>query len=205
MSIAILPQVESSFPHRYISDSAPIPSPFCSNAVFCSLRCRKSALETHHPYECRMAGILKDTGLDQMSLILMVLRAVAQKPLAFFRKAERQGDFSEDNLRDSVGGEDDDRVYLSSDYNNLFNLITHEDSRDAPDVAAKTVFAVFLMLALKTAGYFRDEEEEDEVLVGRLLFHFLQCFQFNSHMVECIYENRLIATDAETRIWKDAK
>ena len=41
--------------------------------------------------------------------------------------------------------------------------------------------------------------------IGRLLLHFMQCFQFNTHMVETVYANRLIAYDAETRIWKDAR
>ena len=34
--------------------------------------------------------------------------------------------------------------------------------------------------------------------------HFLQCFQFNTHMVESVYLNRLIAPDSETRMWKNA-
>ncbi len=38
----------------------------------------------------------------------------------------------------------------------------------------------------------------------RLLLRFLECFQFNTHMVESVLANRLIAPDAETRIWKRA-
>ena len=194
---------DSIFCNRYITDSAPIPCPTCSTMAFCSLKCRAAALGSYHAYECRMAGLLKETGLDQMSLILMVLRAIAQKPLSFFREAEQRGDFSSHNLKNGVG--DDDGLFLSADYKNLFNLISHEERREKPDVAAKTVFAVFLGLSLKYAGYFEKDSRDDEVLVCRLLFHFLQCFQFNSHMVECIYENRLIAVDAETRIWKEAR
>jgi hypothetical protein len=32
--------------------------------------------------------------------------------------------------------------------------------------------------------------------------HFMQCFQFNMHLIESVLENRLIAPDSETRIWK---
>ena len=42
-------------------------------------------------------------------------------------------------------------------------------------------------------------------LSGYLLAHFLQCFQFNTHMIESVYSNRVIAPDAETRMWKDAR
>merc|ERR1719384_32672 len=41
--------------------------------------------------------------------------------------------------------------------------------------------------------------------IAYLLAHFLQCFQFNTHMIESVYSNRLIAPDAETRMWKDAR
>ena len=34
---------------------------------------------------------------------------------------------------------------------------------------------------------------------GRLMSHFLQCFQFNMHLIESVLENRLIAPDSETR------
>ena len=39
---------------------------------------------------------------------------------------------------------------------------------------------------------------------GKLLAHFLQCIQFNMHMVESGFSNRLICLDSETRIWKFA-
>ena len=40
--------------------------------------------------------------------------------------------------------------------------------------------------------------------IGKLLAHFLQCIQFNMHMVESGFSNRLICLDSETRIWKFA-
>ena len=45
---------------------------------------------------------------------------------------------------------------------------------------------------------------EEEVLVCRLLCHFVQCIQFNTHTVESTYENRMVAWDSETRLWKRA-
>jgi hypothetical protein len=40
-------------------------------------------------------------------------------------------------------------------------------------------------------------------MLGKLLAHFLQCIQFNMHMVESFFSNRMIAPDSETRIWKN--
>ena len=43
------------------------------------------------------------------------------------------------------------------------------------------------------------------IVSGYLLAHFLQCFQFNTHMVEGVFSNRLIAPDAEFRMWKESR
>ena len=46
----------------------------------------------------------------------------------------------------------------------------------------------------------------DRTTSCRMLLHFLMCFQFNTHMVEGVFANRLISThDVETRIWKEAE
>jgi hypothetical protein len=39
----------------------------------------------------------------------------------------------------------------------------------------------------------------DTLVSGRLMSHFMQCFQFNMHLVESVLENRIIAPDSETR------
>jgi len=45
---------------------------------------------------------------------------------------------------------------------------------------------------------------DSEVMIGRLLKHFLDCIQFNTHTVESIFENRVVAFDTETRLWKES-
>ena len=40
--------------------------------------------------------------------------------------------------------------------------------------------------------------------LGKLVAHFLQCIQFNMHMVDAVFSNRLVAPDSETRVWKNA-
>jgi len=107
----------------------------------------------------------------------------------------------EDDFRD----EDPDVVAYSS----LLNLVTHQSRRVDVDVATKAAFSIFLTACLKIAGYFEglkeEEAKEAETLTAMLLLRFLQAFQFNTHMIESVFGNRVISgRDAETRIWKEA-
>ena len=46
--------------HAFIDDNgAAVPCPTCSAAVFCSLRCRKTAYGTYHKYECRLGPVIR--------------------------------------------------------------------------------------------------------------------------------------------------
>ena len=72
----------------------------------------------------------------------------------------------------------------------------------------KNVFV--LRRCLDLSGYFSGVPAEDlladRTTSCRMLLHFLMCFQFNTHMVEGVFANRLISThDVETRIWKEAE
>ncbi len=189
----------------YIKDDAPIPCPTCSKVVFCSLKCRRKALESYHVIECALSPVFAATKLDKMPLVVMVLRAIAQKPINFF--LENADKFSDHNVKNGVEG-DDNQVYRSDDYRNLYNLVTHEEHREPEDVAAKIAFAVFLTRCLASAGYFAsvkaDDLEAAEERIAAVALQFLQGFQFNTHMIESVYENRLIGQDAETRIWKES-
>ena len=90
------------------------------------------------------------------------------------------------------------------------------------DITTKYIFGGLLVKALIAAGYFEGNPEnienestvqkggggvvtEQQVLICRLITHFMECMQFNSHMIDSVYLNRIIAPDSETRMWKDAK
>lgn len=193
-----------------------IPCPTCSKVVFCTVKCRREALESYHRYECRLEPLMSSTGLPKVSLITLALRAVVQKPVEFF--LENRDKFKEHNVLNGVSQDSDDgdegtagdQVFLSGDYRNLFNLVNHNDSRSPLDITSKTVFAGFFLQALKATKYFVPKKphvkvtREDEYFIGHLLLHFIECFQFNTHRIDSIYLNRLIGHDAETRMWKDA-
>ena len=89
---------------------------------------------------------------------------------------------------DVTWGSTPDQVYKSDDYRSLFNLVTHMERRSVYDVVTKHIIAAILVAALKGADYFpKDGDEAAEVLIGKILAHFLQCIQFNMHMVDSVF------------------
>ncbi|CAB4055686.1 unnamed protein product [Lepeophtheirus salmonis] len=185
----------------YIKDYGSIPCPTCSDVVFCSMICRKNALESYHTVECKMKKYLASAKLFRLPLIMLAIRMITQKPCSFFRT--NKNDFEVHDITHGVECE----LYKSDDYKNAFNLVTHRNKREVIDRVTKCIFAGIIVKFLEKVNYLDDPEklEEDQILIGRLLVHFMQVVQFNTHMIESVYSNRLIASDAETRIWKDAK
>ena len=97
----------------------------------------------------------------------------------------------------------------------MFKHFKHccSERREPYDRYTKTVFACFMLRCLQYVGYFKSVTSEppstsltdDEVLVARLLKHFLECIQFNTHTIESIFENRVVAWDTKTRLWKSCQ
>ena len=50
--------------HCFKSMKAPLPCPICTKVMFCSYECRKIALETYHPYECKIFDFLIASGMS---------------------------------------------------------------------------------------------------------------------------------------------
>ena len=170
--------------------TSPLPCPTCSDVSFCSVDCRSQALQTFHRYECRLTHVFQETGIKDLHLLLLAFRAVSQKPVEYFIKnAERL-----DGADPKFGLGETEEEYLSDDYRTLFNLCTHSHRRDTNDIYSKTIFAAFLLRCLQEVGYFRSVTEtapgltlsQPEVLVGRILKHFLDCIQFNTHTIEVL-------------------
>jgi len=186
--------------------TAPLPCPTCSDVSFCSLSCRSLALNGFHKYECKLTQLFIHTGIKDLPLLLMALRSITQQPVEYFVKNKDK--FS---CPDAKFGLEDQ--YMSTDYSTIFNLCTHREKREPYDLYTKTVFACFLLRCLQETGYFKSVTSEppstsvtdEEVLICRLLKHFLECIQFNTHTVESIFENRMVAWDTETRLWKSSQ
>ena len=87
---------------------------------------RAIALSTYHRYECKIMDFLIASG---MSIVcFMAYKAIVQKPFSYF--LENRDKFEEHNEASGVKIQVDNQgkpveTYLSNDYKNYFNLVTH--------------------------------------------------------------------------------
>ena len=87
---------------------------------------RAAALSTYHRYECKIMDFLIASG---MSIVcFMAYKAIVQKPFSYF--LENRDKFEEHNEASGVKIQVDNQgkpveTYLSNDYKNYFNLVTH--------------------------------------------------------------------------------
>ena len=79
------------------------------------------------------------------------LRAFTQKPAEILLSQISSGNF---DLHDIKHGTQEDFVYQSTDYKNLFNLVTHSEHRSIYDIVTKHIIAAIIVVALKGVGYF---------------------------------------------------
>lgn len=170
--------------HCFKSMKAPLPCNTCTKVMFCSVKCRKAALSTYHKYECKMVDLFLSSG---MSIIcFLALRTVTQREIQWFRDNKDMFDLTK---HDKTSGETKEQkeVYESGDYKNYFNLVNHHSERKTNDMFHRAMFSVFMVRCLRTQGYFPDPPtdvaSEDEILIGKILFHFLEVLQFNAHEV----------------------
>ena len=79
-------------------------------------------------------------------------------------------------------------TYLSKDYRNYFNLVSHHGNRKTGDIFHRAMLTVMLIRCMKKYGYFGPDSTDDvltddECFVGTVLSHFLEVNQFNAHEV----------------------
>lgn len=82
-------------------------------------------------------------------MVLMALRMITQKPLAFFLEIKNK-------LEEKPGI--NNRKYKSSDYLSAYHLVRHEDQRQRNDFFERTVMAIFLLNCLKKTNYFENSK-----------------------------------------------
>ncbi len=102
---------------------------------------RKVALSTYHRYECKSIDFLIASG---MSIIcFLALRAVTGRSVRFFRENEdkfRDHDETSGSVKSRLAGK-----YLSSDYRNLFNLVTHHGERKVGDIFHRALLTIMMI------------------------------------------------------------
>lgn len=160
---------------------APLPCTTCTRALFCNLQCRDQALP-YHKYECRLADFFLSAGMNGICFVAYTL--ISQKCVQWFR--DNRDMFHNHDERSGESKERKD-AYVSSDYRNIFNLVTHHKEMGTNEKFHRTAFSVFLLRCLQSQGYFGEDCSQvlyqDAILIGTLLVHFLEVLQFNTHEV----------------------
>lgn len=111
-------------------------------------------------------------------------------------ESESDGSESEDSGDDEESESSDDEetdvkpeiIYSSDDYLNVFNLEGHDSEQNADDQLALATSSAFLLHFLKKSNYFpvpasKQDISEDELLIARILYRFLQVSQYNTHQI----------------------
>lgn len=167
--------------HCFRESLAPLPSPTCTQTVFCCRPCQEEAMATYHVTESKFMDVLFQHGLRKKEWFL-ALRVVTMRPLAFF-------------LENQVGphnpqhGMEKADVYDGQDFASLFNLVSHHGEWNFREHAYKAFFSLFFVRCLQKSGYFGDKQSEgsslskEELVVGSLMIHIMEVATMNAHEI----------------------
>ena len=147
------------------------PCDTCSQVMFCSDTCRHVA-RRYHDLECGHADIIPGIGP-----LAPVLRILTSRPVEFF--LERR-DYLEKYDRTS------DIIDHGDEFDNLFSLQAG-NKKDSQYKILKAANAYYLLYLLKKMNYFtnndRNTVNEEHLIVGRFLEHFLRIADDNCHEI----------------------
>ena len=170
------------------------PSPLLRPARFCSCKCLKAAMESHHPVEAKvniskLFWNKKEEKYEELSgNILLSYRCITQKPLQFFLD---QASHYED-VDDMFGLEftDPEEQLEYSDYRNLWNLTAHRDRKTKEELLSLSIRTVVFIVMLRYGGYFGTKEtsyaanmSSAEATVAGMMFHIQEGITYNLHQV----------------------
>eukprot|EP00092_Neocalanus_flemingeri_P100883 GFUD01128895.1.p1 GENE.GFUD01128895.1~~GFUD01128895.1.p1 ORF type:complete len:670 (+),score=162.71 GFUD01128895.1:141-2150(+) len=164
---------------------APLPSPTCTQTVFCSRICQTEAMETYHVVESKFMDVLFQHGVKRKEWFL-ALRAVTLKPLSFFLENVKK--YESHNTDYGVDMKSQD-LYTSEDFSCLYNLVGHRDLWEWRDHAYKAFFALFFVRCLQKSEYFGEMQSKDcqlgpeELMIGSLMIHLMEVATMNSHEI----------------------
>ena len=170
--------------HCFNTLQTPLPCTTCTRALYCGLKCRDAAWKQHR-FACKLNDFFDSAGLSV--ICHLAYKLVTGHPPEWFREHE-----SFLAKPDQRSGETSERKeeYLSSDYRNVFNLVSHHEKMSSTENFHRATFAIFLLRCLDSQGYFGSSSQKstseltgDKLLIARLLFHFLELLQFNTHEV----------------------
>jgi len=169
-----------------------VPCNYCSDVAYCSRDCAKTAFDSYHKYECgykdMFGSILdnvykdkKDKTRNTKELVRLCYRAVAQKPLTWYKDNQDEiatGKVTTNNTKD----------FPKCPQLNMLNLVSHDDEMTIDKRLWIIISSACHLRTLQISGYFGSHKlkapatlSEDEKYMGGLLVHVLQLIQFNTH------------------------
>lgn len=169
--------------HCFLESTAPLPSPTCTQTVFCSRRCQDEAMATYHVVESKFMDVLFQHGLKKKEWFL-ALRTVTSKPLSFFLET-----VAKLGKHDPQHGMKGGQVYSSEEFSSLFHLVSHHDQWHFREHAYKAFFALLFIRCLQKSKYFGDLQSSglelgpEELVVGSLMVHVMEVATMNAHEI----------------------
>ncbi|XP_023342115.1 SET and MYND domain-containing protein 4 [Eurytemora carolleeae] len=167
-----------------------IPCDHCSALRFCGFQCKKSAIEGYHQFECGREDVFESV-IGQMmqegktnakgtkKFHRMALKTVTQKSLAWFLKN-----------KDKLLKVHNSTLSFRDEYEGVARLVGHHERMPQTRIFAFLMSSIFHLRNLQQAGYFGVKKNkvfenltEEELLIGELLYTFLEKMQFNTHSV----------------------
>lgn len=103
-----------------------IPCENCTQALYCSEKCRENAYQTYHQYECAILKTTVDIKLDRIELFPMKIALKAFKEYC-----------NEEIIEDT-------KIYKSNRYYELSKLVTNVEKRSVTDLFNRSITAALI-------------------------------------------------------------
>jgi SET and MYND domain-containing protein 4 len=145
----------------------------CNQIAFCSLECKINC-SFHHNYECEILDLLHNLGIAHLAY-----RVVASTPFDLL-KNEPKSDLTNINYQN-------ENNLSEIDYEQVFNLVTHEMETHVYDLFKYTMTSILLGMF-----YFKSNTliiNNDLILISSLILRFLLQSICNAHAITHVSEN----------------
>lgn len=157
---------------------SPLPCQQCSGVVYCSHQCRIESWDSYHYAECKYLDAIQDAQLGLGHLALRMVIKAGDRYLSQYKMSEPD-----------PKGFNDTGVYDSNNYNTVYQLVNHSESRTTEDLLKRTISAVFLLKCLEKTAFFTEnvdneavDKQEHSYIGGHILRH-IQMLPCNAHEV----------------------
>ncbi len=155
----------------------------CTSVIYCSKECHKEAWDTYHQWECRYFEAMRSEALAMGGQLAFRMLVKHRLPTLLEYLRNRKNTGNEDKTPGLSDGKNKDGMYLS-DYNSVYNLVSHSAQRGPSSKFDFSVLAALLMKIIKASGFLQQEENFDQPenvgLLGGALIHHLEVIQCNA-------------------------